>query len=183
MRVSLVCPHCGGDARCVDLRSKWVDRLFCGLRLKRHYDHCRACRRGCIPWDRTLGLSTARLTPAASEHRRRANQLRSVGGGHTSQALRTAAERIDGRARDGSGRPAVVSVASKQDYLRRRSVLGLAVEALEALDVSQRSAAVQESHRVHPQYYRNHVERMDYPRYAVCCQWLADWFGAGRERL
>ncbi len=36
---------------------------------------------------------------------------------------------------------------------------------LESLDVSQRSAAVQESHRVHTQYYRNHVERMDYPRY------------------
>jgi hypothetical protein len=38
---------------------------------------------------------------------------------------------------------------------------------LEALDVSQRSAAVQESHRVHTQYYRNHVARMDYPRYVA----------------
>ena len=36
---------------------------------------------------------------------------------------------------------------------------------LETIDVSQRSAAVQDSHRLHTQYYRNHVERMDYPRY------------------
>lgn len=39
--------------------------------------------------------------------------------------------------------------------------------ALEALDVSQRGTAAQESHRVHTQYYRNHVGRMDYPRYVA----------------
>ena len=64
---SLVCPHCGGDARCVDLRSKWIDSLFGELRLQRHYYHCRSCRRGCLPWDRTLGLNAAHLTPAAAE--------------------------------------------------------------------------------------------------------------------
>jgi hypothetical protein len=36
---------------------------------------------------------------------------------------------------------------------------------LESLDTSHRSAAVQESHRLHTQYFRNHVARMDYPRY------------------
>lgn len=38
---------------------------------------------------------------------------------------------------------------------------------LEALDVGGRSAAAQEAHRVHTQYYRNHVKRMDYPRYVA----------------
>lgn len=36
---------------------------------------------------------------------------------------------------------------------------------LSALDVSERSGAAQESHRQHTQYFRNHVARMDYPRY------------------
>jgi len=36
---------------------------------------------------------------------------------------------------------------------------------LEHLDVSGRGAAVQEAHRAHTQYFRNHAERMDYPRY------------------
>lgn len=39
------------------------------------------------------------------------------------------------------------------------------LDQLEALDVSQRSAAAKEAHRAHTQYYRNHVARMDYPRY------------------
>jgi hypothetical protein len=38
----LVCPHCGADARCVDLRTKWVDSLFGALQVERHYYHCRA---------------------------------------------------------------------------------------------------------------------------------------------
>lgn len=39
------------------------------------------------------------------------------------------------------------------------------LEQLESLNVGNRSAAVQEAHRVHTQYFRNHVSRMDYPRY------------------
>jgi hypothetical protein len=39
------------------------------------------------------------------------------------------------------------------------------LDCLEALDPSTRSAAVQEAHRQHTQYFRNHVHRMDYPRY------------------
>jgi hypothetical protein len=38
---------------------------------------------------------------------------------------------------------------------------------LEALDVSSRSAAVQEEHRRHVGYFRNNVHRMDYPTYVA----------------
>jgi hypothetical protein len=38
---------------------------------------------------------------------------------------------------------------------------------LESLEVGERSAAVQEAHRAHTQYYRNHAARMDYPRYVA----------------
>jgi len=38
-----------------------------GLRLARHYYHCRSCRSGHVPWDRQLGLGLSALTPAASE--------------------------------------------------------------------------------------------------------------------
>jgi hypothetical protein len=45
---------------------------------------------------------------------------------------------------------------------------GAAVLAeLKSLEVSHRSAAVQECHRAHVQYYENHVSRMDYPRYVA----------------
>jgi hypothetical protein len=37
------------------------------LRLARCYYHCRACHQGHVPWDRTLGLTSSRLTPAAAE--------------------------------------------------------------------------------------------------------------------
>lgn len=37
------------------------------LRLKRCYYHCRGCGRGHVPWDKSLGLGAAALTPAASE--------------------------------------------------------------------------------------------------------------------
>ena len=45
---------------------------------------------------------------------------------------------------------------------------GAAVLAqLEALDVSGRSAAVQEVYRRETNYFRNHAQRMDYPRYVA----------------
>lgn len=37
------------------------------LELVRSYYHCRSCGQGHFPWEQTLGLSTHRLTPAASE--------------------------------------------------------------------------------------------------------------------
>lgn len=49
------------------MREKWIDSLVGGLRLRRHYYHCRNCRSGYVPWDRQLGLGAAALTPAASE--------------------------------------------------------------------------------------------------------------------
>jgi hypothetical protein len=51
----------------VAVRQKWFDSLLGGLRLRRHYYHCRNCGSGHIPWDRQLGLGAAALTPAASE--------------------------------------------------------------------------------------------------------------------
>jgi hypothetical protein len=35
--------------------------------LKRCYYHCRRCGQGHVPWDESLGLGAAALTPAASE--------------------------------------------------------------------------------------------------------------------
>lgn len=37
------------------------------IRLTRCYYHCRGCRQGHVPWDQTLGLGVATLSPAASE--------------------------------------------------------------------------------------------------------------------
>jgi hypothetical protein len=37
------------------------------MRMERCYYHCRACRRGHVPWDEQLGFGATALTPAASE--------------------------------------------------------------------------------------------------------------------
>jgi hypothetical protein len=63
----LVCPHCQGDARFVERRGKWCQSLLGLIRLTRCYYHCRGCRQGHVPWDQSLGLGLATLTPAASE--------------------------------------------------------------------------------------------------------------------
>ena len=39
------------------------------------------------------------------------------------------------------------------------------VSQLEAMDLGNCSAAAREAHREHTQYFRNHVHKMDYPRY------------------
>lgn len=62
-----MCPHCHADARFVERREKWCHSLLGIFRLKRCYYHCRSCRRGHVPWDHSLGLGVATLTPAASE--------------------------------------------------------------------------------------------------------------------
>src|SRR6266699_3740745 len=64
---SCVCPHCGGDARFVAHRGNRFVSLLGQVELVRSYYHCRACGAGHLPWERTLGLSAHRLTPAASE--------------------------------------------------------------------------------------------------------------------
>jgi hypothetical protein len=63
----LVCPRCRRDARFVEKRGKWCTSLLGSVRLKRCYYHCRGCGRGHVPWDESLGLGAAALTPAASE--------------------------------------------------------------------------------------------------------------------
>jgi hypothetical protein len=63
----MTCPRCHGDARCVGWRSKGVVSLLGGMRLQRHYYHCRHCGQGFCPWDQVLGLTAADLTPAADE--------------------------------------------------------------------------------------------------------------------
>jgi hypothetical protein len=63
----LVCPHCQGDARCVGVRTKRIDCLLGRVDVRRHYYHCRVCRRGCFPRDWQMGLNASHLTPAASE--------------------------------------------------------------------------------------------------------------------
>jgi len=63
----LACPYCHGDARFVERREKWCHSLLGIIRLKRCYYHCRSCRHGHVPWDHSLRLGTATLTPAASE--------------------------------------------------------------------------------------------------------------------
>ena len=49
------------------VRPKRIDSLLGSLSIKRHYYHCDACRQGCFPRDRRLGLGSAHLTPAASQ--------------------------------------------------------------------------------------------------------------------
>ena len=48
-------------------RSKQVVSLLGEIGLRRCYYHCSSCHCGHVPWDRQLGLSAARLTPAAAE--------------------------------------------------------------------------------------------------------------------
>lgn len=62
-----MCPTCGGDARCVNVRRRWVDSLLGQLEVRRHYYHCRACRHGLFPRDQQLGLDKRMLSPAARE--------------------------------------------------------------------------------------------------------------------
>jgi hypothetical protein len=75
----------------VGLRWRRIDSLFGALRIKRHYYHCRACRRGHFPWDAVLGLNAHHLTPAAAE-------LASMAGVQTSfaQASETTLRRMAG---------------------------------------------------------------------------------------
>jgi hypothetical protein len=64
---SCVCPHCQADARFVARRTKRFVSLLGEMELERSYYCCRQCGQGYLPWEQTLGLSTQRLTPAASE--------------------------------------------------------------------------------------------------------------------
>jgi len=66
-KASCVCPSCNQDARCVNVRARWVDSLLGPLEINRHYYHCRACGQGFCPRDRSFQLGKRTLSPAASE--------------------------------------------------------------------------------------------------------------------
>lgn len=56
------CP-CGEQARFVGYRRRWVRGLHGEVGLTRAYYHCRACRRGQLPWDQEQGLDEHLFTP------------------------------------------------------------------------------------------------------------------------
>jgi hypothetical protein len=60
-------PHvrcsCGGTARFVGYRGRWVRSFFGEAHVERAYYHCAACRTGRLPWDQAHGLTEAAFTP------------------------------------------------------------------------------------------------------------------------
>ena len=57
------CGACGGAARFVGYRSRWL-RTLCGdQRVSRAYYHCAACHTGQIPWDEAEGLNERIFSP------------------------------------------------------------------------------------------------------------------------
>ncbi|QDU53871.1 ISKra4 family transposase [Aeoliella mucimassa] len=51
----------------MNVRSRWVDSLLGPLQVRRHYYHCRRCRHGLFPRDKTLGLGKRKFSPAAAQ--------------------------------------------------------------------------------------------------------------------
>lgn len=54
---------CGGRARFVGYRSRWVKSLCGEVRVARAYYHCAACKSGQAPWDRAQGLNERVWSP------------------------------------------------------------------------------------------------------------------------
>ncbi len=65
----------------------------------------------------------------------------------------------------GPGTEAAEELTGQWGHRLKHEGGGPMLQSLEALDLSGRSATVVEVHRQVTQYVRNHVERMDYPRY------------------
>src|SRR5262249_15550072 len=61
---SVECPVCGQSAEFHGWRSKSPLSLLGPIRVQRAYYHCHRCG-GLFPWDREVGLTPKRLTPAA----------------------------------------------------------------------------------------------------------------------
>jgi hypothetical protein len=61
------CPGCHQPARFLGYRRKTIVSLLGAIRPGRAYYHCPHCHAGFVPWDTTLRLSAAALTPAARE--------------------------------------------------------------------------------------------------------------------
>lgn len=89
-QASLVC-SCDEDARFIDWRKKGLVSLFGDIRLARPYYHCSACHHGQTPLDKTLGLTSRRVTPAVAELTAMAGMLVSFG-----QAAERVLERMSG---------------------------------------------------------------------------------------
>lgn len=58
------CP-CGGKARFLDYRPRWLHTVCGEVKVKRAYYHCAGCGCGASPWDRQQGLNRRVWTPAA----------------------------------------------------------------------------------------------------------------------
>jgi hypothetical protein len=54
---------CGGRAKFVGYRRRWVRGQPGEVGVTRAYYHCRGCHRGLVPWDREQGLDQGVLTP------------------------------------------------------------------------------------------------------------------------
>jgi hypothetical protein len=63
----MTCPDCGEAARFVNYREKDLLSLLGDIRIARGYYHCGHCKKGHVPWDKTLRISPQRLTPGAQE--------------------------------------------------------------------------------------------------------------------
>lgn len=57
------CAGCGGAARFVGYRTRWL-RTLCGdQQVARAYYHCAACHTGALPWDQEAGLNERLFSP------------------------------------------------------------------------------------------------------------------------
>jgi hypothetical protein len=54
---------CGGHARFVTYRGRWIKSLYGEARIERAYYHCGACGSGQVPWDEAQGLTQKLETP------------------------------------------------------------------------------------------------------------------------
>ena len=61
---TIPCSQCGGTARFVSYRRRWL-RTLCGeQRVERAYYHCATCHHGQLPWDAEAGLNERVFSPA-----------------------------------------------------------------------------------------------------------------------
>lgn len=63
----MTCPNCSESAKFVGYRSKRFVTLCGSIYVSRTYYHCKHCRQGHFPWDKTLRFSPQCLSPAAQE--------------------------------------------------------------------------------------------------------------------
>jgi hypothetical protein len=54
---------CGGDARFVGYRKRWLRTVCAEVEVERAYYHCGGCHSGRLPWDEEQGLSQLMWTP------------------------------------------------------------------------------------------------------------------------